>query len=233
MARRLDQRPAPGCTSSPSRQCTRATVPSRGARTGSSIFIASSTIRMSPRCTASPGATLIRRTVAGIGAVRASPALPLRRAPAARAAATSNCEDAAVEEDPARRRRRRNDPAPCGRFACDRSRAPSRALRTTSIRTRASSGASTGAPRPIVDHGRAVSRASSMPCDRRAIVTASADRVSVPSPVSVVPRVAADVPPWPRTGAVRRAAGDRARPRQAPSGVEGGTTSGARRGARR
>src|SRR5262249_44679582 len=62
-------RPTSGWTSSPGRQLTAATVPSPGARTGSSIFIASRTINTSPRFTASPCATFTAVTVAGIGAV--------------------------------------------------------------------------------------------------------------------------------------------------------------------
>ena len=46
---------------------TRAIRPSPGARTGSSIFIASSTISVWPAVTVSPGATLTLTTVAGIG----------------------------------------------------------------------------------------------------------------------------------------------------------------------
>ena len=45
---------ASACTSSPSRQCTAVTTASAGARTGSSIFIASSTTSVSPFFTAEP-----------------------------------------------------------------------------------------------------------------------------------------------------------------------------------
>ena len=52
------------------------TRPSRGAFTGSSIFIASSTSRVSPRATARPGTAVTAVTTAGIGArmVPVSPA---------------------------------------------------------------------------------------------------------------------------------------------------------------
>ena len=50
-AHAISRRPTPGCTSSPTRQATVATVPSRGARTASSIFIASSFTSTSPLAT--------------------------------------------------------------------------------------------------------------------------------------------------------------------------------------
>ena len=60
---------ASACTSSPSRQRTADDDAVAGARSGSSIFIASSTTTMSPFFTASPGLTCTLTTVAGIGAV--------------------------------------------------------------------------------------------------------------------------------------------------------------------
>ena len=49
-------------------QCTAATTPAPGARIGSSIFIASSTMRMSPFLTRVPVVTVMLPTRAGIGA---------------------------------------------------------------------------------------------------------------------------------------------------------------------
>ena len=54
---RAPARLTPGCTSSPGLQCTRRTTPSRGARIGSSIFIASSISSVSPLSRAAPGST--------------------------------------------------------------------------------------------------------------------------------------------------------------------------------
>ena len=69
----------PACTSSPWRHLTAATVPSPGARTGSSIFMASRTSSTSPCWTRAPGLTTTWRTVAGIGAVSEPCAADARR----------------------------------------------------------------------------------------------------------------------------------------------------------
>ena len=99
----LDAGCVSGCTRSPGRQWIAVTRPSPGARTGSSIFIASRTIRMSPRVTASPAATLIATTVAGIGAV--SEPCACGAAPARVAAVRGDLVDA----------RRRGRPRSCRR----------------------------------------------------------------------------------------------------------------------
>jgi hypothetical protein len=79
----------------------RATAPSRGARIGSSIFIASSITTVSPARTAWPASTSTARTVAGIGAVE--PAVVWlgrrgrRRPPAGATSSRNTCPSACTQ----------------------------------------------------------------------------------------------------------------------------------------
>ena len=97
-ARSAPARPAPARRRGNSR---RATVPSPGARTGSSIFIASSTIRMSPRWTRLTRADVDPGGRSPASAPSAIPQLaaPRRRRPGRSA---SNVKTLAVEEHPLR-----------------------------------------------------------------------------------------------------------------------------------
>ena len=77
-------------------------TPSTGALSGSSIFMASSTIRVSPRATRSPGVTAMARTVAGIGADRLPVASRLRARAGRSVSATSGRYTTPSMPDPRR-----------------------------------------------------------------------------------------------------------------------------------